>query len=64
MTVKELKKGDYFTLKEIPFPSDSQVWIRGEYDRGSKTYSAVNFADVNRERFFPGKKAVYVDFTF
>lgn len=64
MTIRELKKGDYFTLKEIAEPKESQVWIRGEYDRGSKTFSAVNFADINRERFFKAGREVFTDMTF
>ena len=52
--VKELKKGDFFILKDIEFPNESQVWVRGEYDRASRMYSATNYADMNRERFFKG----------
>lgn len=60
MTIRELKKGDLFTLKEIPGePKDSQVWIRGEYDRSSKTYSATNWSDISRERFFKAGKEVF-----
>ena len=64
MTIRELKKGDYFTLKEIAEPKESQVWVRGEYDRASKTYSATNWSDTSRERFFKAGKVVFVDFTF
>lgn len=62
--VKELKKGDFFVLKDIEFPRESQVWIRGEYDRASKTYSAINYTDMNRERFFKGDKIVFTNITF
>lgn len=64
MTIRELKKGDYFTIKNLEYPSESQVWIRGEYDRSAKTYSAINFSDMNRERFFKGTKEVFTDFIF
>lgn len=64
MKVKDLKQRQYFTLKEIKEPKDNQVWVRGEYDRHTKTYSAINFSDVNKERFFKGNKEVYVDFIF
>ena len=63
-TIKELKKGDFFTLKPIEFAEEPQVWIRGEYDRSSKSYSCYKFEDVNHERFFSGKKEVYTDFIF
>ena len=36
MKVKDLKQGDFFTKKAIADPKDSQVWIRGAYDRSQK----------------------------
>ena len=62
VTVKDLKKGDFFTIKEIEYPRENQVYVRGEYDRSSKTYSCYKFSDVNYERFFKGEKVVYTDF--
>lgn len=62
--IKELKKGDFFVLKDIEFPKDNQVWIRGEYDRSTKTYSAINYTDMNRERFFKGDKIIFNNITF
>lgn len=64
MLLKELKKGDYFTLKDIEYPNDAQVWIKGDYDCSTKTYSCVNFSDINRERFIKANKQVFVDFIF
>lgn len=64
MKIRELKQGDYFTLKQIDEPKESQVWVRGEYDRSTKKYSAINFSDMNRERLFKGDKEVFVDFIF
>ena len=63
-TLKQLKKGEWFTLKSIENPNDTQVWIKGGYDRASKTYSCINFSDINRERFFKAGKAVFIGFTF
>jgi hypothetical protein len=62
--IKDLKKGEYFTLKEIEEPNESQVYVKGEYDRLSKTYSCNKFSDMNSERFFKGDKVVYTGFTF
>lgn len=62
--LKELKKGDWFTLKDIEYPKESQVYIRGEYDRSSKTYSCIKWNDMNEERFFKGTKKVFTEFTF
>lgn len=59
MTIKDLKKGEYFTIKEIEEPTDSQIWVRNHYDRATKTYSASNYADINRERFFKASKQVF-----
>lgn len=64
MKIRDLKQGDYFTLKQIGEPKESQVWIRGEYDRSTRTYSATNFSDMNRERYFKGDKEVFTEFIF
>lgn len=64
MKIKDIKKGDYFTLKDIPEPKDSQVYIRGEYCRENKKYSCYKFNDVNDERFFSGDKEVFTNMTF
>lgn len=63
--IKTLKKGDYFTLKDIEQPSESQVYVFEEYDRSEKQYLAYKFNDAggNGRYFKPGTK-VYVDFTF
>lgn len=59
--LKELKKGDFFKLKDS---DTATVYVRGEYDRSTKTYSCFKFEDVNDERFFKGSKKVFVGFTF
>lgn len=64
MTIRDIKKGEFFTIKEIANPNEDQVWIRGDYDRESKKYSAIRYSDMNSERFFPGTKQVFQDFTF
>lgn len=64
MKLKELKKGDYFTKKSIENPTESQVWIRGDYDRSLKKYECSNFADVNKTCFIKGDREIYTDFTF
>lgn len=64
MTVKELKKGEFFTLVNDAEPLPHQVWIRGDYDRSSKTYSCIRFTDCNSERFLKGNRPCYIEFTF
>lgn len=62
--LKNLKKGDFFTLKPNEYPSENVVWIRGEYDRSERKYSCYKFADVNHESFRKGTLKVYTDFIF
>lgn len=64
MLLKELKKGDYFTRKELLYPNDNQVWIRGDYDRTTKRYSCINWSDINREIFLKGDTKVYNEMIF
>lgn len=67
-TIKALKVGEFFTLKpyddtENEVPS-RLVWVRGEYDKGSKTFSCYKFDDINHESFFKGSRIVYSDIYF
>lgn len=64
MTVKDLKIGEYFTLKPIAEPKESQVYIRGEYDRSEKKYDCGKFSDISYSRLIKGNTQVYTDFTF
>ena len=64
MTIKELKKGQLFTCKPIEYPNENQVWVRGEYDRESKTYSCHRYGDVCDERMMAGTRKVFTDFIF
>ena len=45
MTVKELKRGAFFCKKDISYPAEDQVWIRGEYDRSARRYECTRFSD-------------------
>lgn len=64
MTVKDLKKGEYFTLKPISEPTEKQVFIRDEYDRTEKKYIAIRFDDICACRLLKPSTVVYTDFTF
>lgn len=64
MTIKQLKQGEYFTKKPIEYPTEKQVWIRGEYDRELKKYECYCFNDVNKFCYIPGNKEVFTEFTF
>lgn len=62
--LRQLKRGDYFTKKHYDFPTESQVWVRDDYDRTSKKYYIYNYADVNKSTLMSGDKEVFTDFTF
>ena len=64
MKIKELKKGDFFTKKELDSPKDSQVWIRGDYDRSSKRYECQRFDDASSFCYLPGTKEAFTGFVF
>lgn len=64
MKIKDLKKGAFFTKKPVDNPKESQVWIRGEYDRSEKKYECTRFDDISCSCFLPGSKEVFTDFTF
>lgn len=63
-TIKQLRKGDFFTLKPYGEVKECNVWIRGDYDRSSKTYECYKFSDVNHIHFFKPNRFVYTDFIF
>ena len=64
MKLKDLKKGAYFTKKQIEYPNENQVWVRGDYDRASKTYSCHRFSDICDEHMMKADAKVFVDFVF
>ena len=64
MTIKEVRRGEYFTLKEVEYPTDRQVYVRGEYDRSERAYWCYKWHDVNDGRFFKGTRKAYTDFVF
>ena len=63
-TLKQLNKGEYFTKKEIAYPKDSQVWIKGEYNHSLKKYECTRFSDMNDIQYISGDKIIYTDFIF
>ena len=63
-TVKDLKLGEWFTLKPIAEPKESQVYIRDEYCREEKKYICGKFSDISYSRLLKGSTPVYTDFTF
>lgn len=62
--LKNLKKGEYFTRKPIEEPKESQVFIKGEYDRSEKKYDCDRFSDISSMIQLKADTIVYTDFTF
>jgi len=62
--IKDLKNGEFFTLRKIDEPKDSQVYIRGEYDRSMRKYECGKFDDISEAKYLSGDREVYTDFIF
>lgn len=62
--IRDLKSGDFFTLKPHEYPTEAQVWIRDEYDRSEKKFCCYKWNDVCHTNTFNGDKLVWTDFIF
>lgn len=62
--LKSLKRGEYFTIRDVAHPKESQVYIRGDYDRSEGKYECIKFSDMCDTKYFRGDKPVYTDFIF
>lgn len=61
MKLKDLKRGDFFRLKDS---DTAPVRVKGEYVRSEKKYSTYKFDDINHERLLSPDKEVITDFEF
>jgi len=58
--IKNVKPGDYVKRK-----ADSKaVYIKGAYDRTTKSFELVDVEDINRIVYIKANKPVYVGFTY
>ncbi len=66
MKLKELKHGDFFTLKPHNGGNvtDKQVYIKGDYDRNSRKYDCGRCDDISYSRSFKADTEIYTDFTY
>ena len=62
--VRDLKLGEWFTVKPIDEPKETQVYVREGYDRTDKKYYCSKWCDIGSYRGFKGDKVVYTDFIF
>lgn len=61
--IKNLKKGE-FIKRAIKGKPSEQVYIKGDYDRQTKSYSCIAYDDINKEIFIKADKIVFYGFTF
>jgi hypothetical protein len=58
--LRNVTKGDYVKRK-----ADSKaVYIKGDYDRMTKSFELVDVEDINRVVYIKASKPVYVGFTY
>ena len=62
--IKDLKQGEFFTLKPIAHPNERQVFVRREYDRSERKYWAQRWSDISDGKYIKGDTRVYTDFIF
>lgn len=60
-TIRELKKGEFFRLKDT---ETSPVWVRDGYVPELRKYSTYKFDDVMKQQARKGGTMVFVGFTF
>lgn len=60
-TIKELKRGDFFRLKET---DTAPVWVRDDYVRTPRKYYGYKWEDVNHGREFKNSQVVFIGFTY
>lgn len=58
--IKDLKKGEFIKRKA----DSNKVYIKGDYDRATKSFSCVEYEDINHEIFIKADKIVFYGFTF
>jgi len=60
LPLRDVKPGDFVRRKQ----DSKTTYVKGAYDRASKTFSLTDFDDMNREIFLKPTTLVWVGFTF
>jgi len=63
-TIKDLKKDEMLTLKNIEQPKEKQVWLKSHYDKSTKKFVIYNFSDIGKSKLIDGSKEIFTNFTF
>lgn len=58
--IRDLKKGEFLKRSETA----KEVYIKGDYDRETKTFCCSAYSDINKFVFIKANKKVFVGFTF
>lgn len=59
-TIKAVKSGEYIKRK-----ADAKtVYIKGAYDRTTKSYECTDTEDMNRQVYIKADKPVFIGFTY
>ena len=59
-TIRDVKPGEFIRRKI----DAKKTYVKGAYDRVSKTFALVDFDDMNREIFVKAETVVFVGFEF
>ncbi len=60
LTMKQVKSGEYIKRKI----DAKAVYIKGAYDRATKSFSCIDADDICKEIFIKADKLVFVGFTY
>jgi hypothetical protein len=60
VSLSNVKKGNYFTLKNVDKPKSKDLYVKGDYESSLKAYSCYKYDDVKKEIFIKEIKIVYV----
>jgi hypothetical protein len=58
--LSDVKPGEYVMRKV----DSKKVYVRGSYDKGTKTFSLTDTKDISREIFLKSSTMVFVGFTY
>jgi len=58
--IRDIKAGEYFKRKA----DAKSVYVKGHYDRATKSFSAIDTEDTSREIFIKATKPVFVGFDY
>lgn len=65
MTLKEIKKGDFFRTIDRNGKEGKKTYIKGDFDRSEGKYLCTDFHDAGSEgRYFKGSQAITTAFEF